>query len=148
VAVDPTGKACVEHMREGLYAVEAGSYGSGFLKVRYYPVRISFPDDVNLFFRLPYGEVHEGGVESDAVVSGTLRDGVKPVDGVKICLFHGDKQVPALCTETNDLGQYALVVPPGTYRLEISNHNERIHVTKIELPVPGYYRDRVSLGQK
>lgn len=143
--MDTNGKACIEHLPEGLCSVEASSSGSGFLNVKYYPVRVVFPEDVNLSFRLPFGEIGEGGLLSEAILSGTLMDQGKPSGDVKICLFEGSKSLPFACTVTNDLGQYALIVPPGKYRLELSRAVARIFTATIAVPVPGYYRNRVSM---
>ncbi|MBI3684004.1 MAG: carboxypeptidase regulatory-like domain-containing protein [Acidobacteria bacterium] len=145
VVVDSKGRACAEHLPEGLYSVEAGSFGSGFLKVRYYPVRVVFPDDVDLSFRLPFGDIGEGGVQSEAILSGTLTDQGNPASDVKFCLFHGDKPVAAACTVTNGLGQYSLIVPPGIYRLELTPLAKRTQSRTIDLSSPGYYRNRVTV---
>src|SRR5882672_628169 len=82
--VDSNGKACVPHLAEGFYSVEASA--SGFLNAKYYPVRVVFPDDMSFSFRLPFGEIREGMGLSEATLSGTLLDHGKPTDGVKICL--------------------------------------------------------------
>src|SRR5258705_499436 len=80
---DSNGKACVPHLAEGLYSVEASA--GGFINAKYYPVRVVFPDDMNFSFRLPFGDISEG----------TLLDNGKPYDGVKICLFEGGKSWPS-----------------------------------------------------
>src|SRR5579859_6999405 len=41
---DSKGTACTGHLPEGLYSVEVSLVG--FLNVRYYPVRVAFPEDV------------------------------------------------------------------------------------------------------
>jgi len=148
-AVDASGKACIDHLPEGLYSVEAGTGSGGFLNVRYYPVRVAFPDDVTFSIPLPYGEIREGGVRTDAVLSGTLLEAGRAVDGIKICLRENNEPIPAGCTVTNDLGQYALVVPPGKYRVELARGNSRepISSVPIELPTPGLYRNEVSMPQ-
>src|SRR5207249_4817384 len=87
VPVDTKGRACADHLPEGLYAVEASSYTALYLKVRYYPVRVVYPGDVNLEFTLPFGEIREGSVSTEAILSGTLSHQGKPSDDVKICLF-------------------------------------------------------------
>lgn len=142
-AVDSNGKACVPHLAEGLYSVEASA--GGFLNAKYYPVRVVFPDDMNFSFRLPFGEIREGMGLSEATLSGTLLDHGTPSEGVKICLFEDDKPSPSACTVTNDLGQYALTVPPAVYRIVLTRLLQRVQTTTIDLSQPGYYRNRVSL---
>jgi hypothetical protein len=143
--VSPSGKACLERLPEGLYSVEAASPGLGHLKVKYYPVRVTYPDDVTLSFDLPIGEITEGLGLSEATLSGTLiRDG-SPVESVRLCLFQGDRPSPVSCTVTNDLGQYALVVTPGVYRIEVNPREGKTKKQQIDLSQPGYYRNLVSL---
>jgi hypothetical protein len=143
--VAAAGKGCVEHLPDGLYSVEAGSPGSSHLKVKYYPVRVIYPENINLSFQLPIGEVGEGLGLSEATLSGTLTDAGDPAEGIRICLFQDNQALPLSCTVTNDLGQYALVVAPGAYRLEVSQRQHETQIGTIDLSEPGYYRNRVSL---
>lgn len=143
--VSPTGKGCIQHLPEGLYSVEAGSPGTGHLKVRYYPVRLVYPNDVDLSFELPIGEITEGLGISESTLSGTLTNENKPAEDIRICLFHDRQRAAASCTVTNDLGQYALIVAPGKYRVEVTERGGRSETTEIDLSDPGYYRNRVSL---
>lgn len=142
-SVDSAGKVCFEHLPEGIYSAEASS--SGFLNVRYYPIRLAVPDDLNFTYQLPYGEIREGLLQSEAILSGTLSDQNKPVDGVQICLFENDKSIPSACGVTNDLGQYALTVSPGKYRVEVTKSQVRIHSAMIDLSFPGHYRNEVTI---
>jgi carboxypeptidase family protein len=142
-SVDSAGKVCLEHLPEGIYSVEASS--SGFLNVRYYPVRLAVPDDVTLAFQLPYGEIREGLLQSEAILSGTLTDQNKPADAVRICLFESDKSIPSACGVTNDLGQYALTVSPAKYRVELTRSQVKIHSAMIDLSYPGNYRNEVTI---
>jgi hypothetical protein len=87
---DPDGKACISKLPDGLYSVEAGL--TGFLNVRYYPVRIKYPAVEQLQFRLPFGEITEGLLSQDATVAGTLKaDGDTPVQGANICILELDR---------------------------------------------------------
>jgi hypothetical protein len=140
---DQTGKVCVNPIPEGTYSVEASLFG--FMNVRYYPVRVAFPNDVNLTFQLPFGEITEGEISEEATLSGTLEGAQAPSPTVRICLFEERKQIPIVCTNTNDLGEYALIVQPGVYRLELTRLAERVQATTIDMSHPGYYRNRVSL---
>jgi Carboxypeptidase regulatory-like domain len=138
------GKACVSQLPEGLYAVEAGL--TGFLNVRYYPVRIEFPNNVHLSFRLPFGDIGEGGIEPDAIVSGTLEDAGHATSGIKICLLQHEGAVPTACTVTNDLGQYALTVPPGKYRVEVTRLSKTLFSGSLDLSSPGSYVNKLRLS--
>ncbi len=137
------GRACIAGIPEGLYSVEVGL--TGFLNVRYYPVRLAYPVTPELEFRLPFGEIREGGLASDAIVSGTLRRGNVSVDGAKICLLGLNVEQPVTCGVTNDLGEYALSVPPGTYRVEVRIPGGTVHRSNIEVPAPGIYRNRITV---
>ncbi len=142
----PDGTVCIDQLPEGLYSVDASL--EGFLVVKYYPVRITYPQNVRLSFRLPFGEIKEGGVQPDAILSGTLRDAAgHPQGGIGICLFR-ENLVPVSCVETNELGQYALDVSPANYRIELSKQLRPLHSTMIDLTSPGFYRDRVFLPKK
>jgi hypothetical protein len=84
ISTDAAGKAC-KTLPEGTYSVEAGL--TGFLNVRYYPVRVALPYVVDLSYRLPNGPVGEGGVEQEAILSGTLRVDGKPLEDTKIWMW-------------------------------------------------------------
>lgn len=138
------GVACVNRMPEGLYAVEASE--AGFMNVRYYPVRVTFPHDVALEFRLPFGEISEGLGLVESTVSGTLTQDGRPAEGIKICLFQQEKPTPAACSITNDLGQYALTVAPGKYAVQFYRSGRLIETATLDLTSPGFYRNRLLLG--
>jgi hypothetical protein len=141
---DRNGHACLDHLPEGFFWVEATR--SGFLHMRYYPVRVEFPKNTTLTFRLPLGEITEGMGLTDATLSGTLSDRGKPADGVTICLLTPAGLMPIACTVTNELGQYALEkIQPGNYRIELSRSQERLSLSTIDLSHPGVYRDRVKI---
>jgi hypothetical protein len=139
---DPAGDACIDQLAEGLYSVEASL--EGFLNVRYYPVQVAFPRDIHLAFTLPLGETHEGGIQPDAVVNGTLGSVEAPLSGIKICMYPSEKLIPIACTVSNELGQYALEVPPGRYRVELSRGLNSLRSTTIELLNPGDYHNKIA----
>jgi hypothetical protein len=143
---DREGRACLEKVPDGLYSVEASA--GGFMHVRYYPVRVASPRNISLAFKLPFGEVREGGVGADVIVSGTLRQSGAPLDGVRICLVREDKAEVEKCTDTNDIGQYALVITPGKYQVEIRRLQETIATSTVEFPAPGVYRNRLSISSQ
>jgi hypothetical protein len=146
---DATGRACFASTPEGLYSVEAGLIG--FLNVRYYPVRVSYPEATDLSFRLPLGEVNGDSFEQDAVMSGTLLEGDRPVGSAKVCMFEPGKTEPYICGKTTDLGEYALTVPTGTYVAVITRwKGEPIRETveppqTVKLPTPGRYRNLLAV---
>lgn len=142
-ATDQQGRACTGDLPEGLYSVEVGL--EGFLNVRYYPVRVVFPKDQDLQFQLPFAEITEGGTHEESVLSGTLEEDSKPLSGIQMCLFEDARTSASACTTTNDLGQYALAVPPAIYWLELNKLSQNITRVKIDLSNSGYYRNKVSL---
>lgn len=137
------GRACVPGLPEGLYSVEIGL--AGFLNVRYYPIRLAFPTTPDLQFRLPFGEITEGGLAADAVISGTLKRADIAIGSAKICILGLGAEQPITCGTTNELGEYALSLPPGTYRVEVTLAGGLVYRSKIEVPVPGVYRNRITL---
>ena len=141
---DQSGKVCLTAVPEGLYAVEISL--TGFLNVRYYPVRLLARNTANLTFTLPFGYIGEGGVVPESLVSGSLRRVDIAVSGVKICLFASDRSIPEACDITDDLGEYAISVAPGVYWVEISERGKQIQPRRrLDLSTPGRYRNRIGL---
>lgn len=136
------GEACQADMAEGLYYVEARR--EGFLNVRYYPVRVSFPADIRLYFRLPIGDVGEGGIARESVLSGTLMYRGEVMNAVEVCLYPLGSEVATACGVTNDIGQYALTAPPAVYRVTLKRGEQVVHAHTLDLSTPGYYRDRLK----
>jgi hypothetical protein len=133
------GEACVPKLTDGLYAVEVSL--TGFMNVRYYPVRIAYPSASRLSFRLPLSEVSEGGMFGEAYVSGTLRLDGKPMGGAQLCAI--DPKRNSHCSTTTGLGEYALALAPGTYQVEIRAQNGDMFRLMIDAPSPDVYRDLV-----
>jgi hypothetical protein len=138
---DKRGKACFDSIPEGLYAVETGL--TGFLNVRYYPVRISPSSQSNLSFALPFGEITEGGVGQDSTLSGTIKLSGAPVQGAEVCVT--GKSAFRKCVVTDDLGEYALIVPAGDYDAEVRIRNGKMYRSKVDVSVPGVYNNRLTL---
>jgi hypothetical protein len=90
------------------------------------------------------GEVSEGGLLDEAVVSGTLRLSGELSPAVKICIVERSGRPPVTCTVTDELGQYALSIPPGSYIVELFQRGKKIGTLPIDLPTGGYYRDRIT----
>ena len=141
---DKNGVACLQAVPEGLYSVEVGR--AGFLNVRYYPVRVAPEISPTLQFRLPFGEITEGLLVSEATLSGTLRRGTVVVSGAEICLsaVSTETQVSARCALTNDLGEYVIIVPPGAYTATIRVGREMRADQRIEMPSAGTFRNLIQ----
>jgi hypothetical protein len=140
---DNKGRACLT-LREGSYAIEVGL--SGFLNVRYSPVRVFPARSIQLTYRLPIGDILEGGVAPESILSGTLTQGDAVISGVSICAFQASGKQVVGCTHSDAMGEYALAVPPGNYRIEIRTPNGKVHVSEIDVTEPGMYRNRLKLG--
>jgi hypothetical protein len=139
---DSNGKACISALAEGLYSVEVGL--TGFLNVRYYPVRVAYPVAQNLHFRLPFGEITEGGIGQDVTISGTLLHNGAPVGGAEICVFSPDGTSPLTCGLTTELGEYALSFRPGTYDVDVKAAGVT-HRSRIDVLAPGVYRNLLAI---
>jgi hypothetical protein len=142
---DSNGKACITSLPEGLYSVEAGL--AGFLNVRYYPVRVKYPAVEQLQFRLPLGEITEGLLSQEATVAGTLKVGDNPVEGANICILELEHNTRVTCARTNDLGEYALSLPPGVYAVETRMLDGAVHHSKINVSAPGSYRNLITVTE-
>jgi len=143
---DDRGTACVDHLPEGTYSVEASR--GGFVNSMYYPVRVLFPRNKSLYFRLPIGEVTEGPILQEVELSGTLAEAGGAAEGVKICLFDPGGGNPVVCTVTNDLGQYAIKLAPRIYRLELTRQQQKLDGRTIDLSVPGFYHDKLKIPER
>jgi Carboxypeptidase regulatory-like domain len=139
---DKNGVACLSGIPEGLYSVEASL--TGFLHVKYYPVRAVPLAKQTLSFWLLFGEISEGGLGDDSTLSGTLLKGGVPVEAAKICIT-ANTGVPKTCTVTNEIGEYALQGPPGVYATEIHTKDGKVYRSQIDMSTPGIYRNRLSL---
>jgi hypothetical protein len=139
---DSDGKSCVSNLSEGLYSVEAGM--TGFLNVRYYPVRVKYPAVEQLQFHLPFGEITEGLLSQEATVAGTLKEGDNPVEGADICILELDHNTRVTCALTNDLGEYAFSLPPGAYAVETRMRGGVVHRSKIDVSTPGSYKNLID----
>lgn len=141
---DGRGMACISRLPTGQYAVEAGL--GGFLHVRYYPVRVPAAGKIKLRFSLPFGEITEGSLAPEAILNGTLRRAGRIVPGAKMCFYRGDSpgSPPVTCVTTDDLGEYALVLPVGIYNIDIYAGASRVKQSQVEMSKPGIYRNAVA----
>jgi hypothetical protein len=142
MTTDAKGKACLA-VPEGTYSVEVGM--TGFLNVRYYPVRVIYPFGPKLVFRLPFGELTEGGMTGEADLVGTLLYKGKPAEYVEVCVLKNTSDAIIACGKTNYFGEYALSVPPGTYRTEIRTHDGKVFRSNITVSIVGRYRNQLVI---
>ncbi len=78
------------------------------------------------------------------MLSGTLKRADKVASGITICLYQADTLVG--CDTTDDLGEYAIAVPPGVYSIDISGVNVRSQPRQqIDLSSPGMHRRIIFL---
>lgn len=141
---DKNGRACFAKIPEGLYKVEAGL--TGFLYVSYHPVRVTAAGPVDLSFVLPIGEITEGGVGESSSLNGTLvGDDNLPVAFAQICL--AAESGFERCMVTDELGEYAFIVPPAVYRVRVRLEGSTREST-VDVAVPGNYRNRISVRKQ
>lgn len=138
---DKEGRACFK-LPEGVYSVEAGHIG--YLNVRYYPIRVAagraMPDTTLL---LPVGDVLEGEIAKDSVLSGSVSLDGKPVQSDQVCLLKKGTHETVSCALTNEFGEYALTVPPGIYDLEVHTWKKTLFSSTEDLSSPGSHRKRI-----
>ena len=138
------GEACVR-VPEGMYAVEAGL--TGFVTVRYYPISVHPEHSTNLSFRLPLGETTEGGVGAQALLAGTLQIFGSPALGTTICLLKESSDDIVTCGKSDGLGEYAIWVRPGKYRVEVKTGQGQSFRSSISVEQPGTYRNKIAIGR-
>lgn len=142
-AVDKAGRACFK-LPEGVYSIEAGHVG--FLNVRYYPIRIvagrERPDTV---MSLPLGDVLEGEIAKDSVLSGSVFLDGKPVQSDQVCLLKKRTREIVSCALTNEFGEYAVTVSPGIYDLEVRTWKKMLFSSTEDLSSPGSHRKRIVI---
>jgi hypothetical protein len=139
---DKDGQVCLSGIPEGLYAVE--THLMGFLHVRYYPVRVVALARQKLSFSLPFAEITEGGLGDESTLTGTLLKAGAAVVSAEVCMIKlpGDAKT---CTATNDVGEYVLLGPAGTYQTEVRTIDGAIYGSRINMSVPGIYRNQLTL---
>jgi hypothetical protein len=135
------GTFAVQLLPEGLYSVEVSS--PGFLNVRYYPVAVKFPIRSELTVLLPVGEISEGGIQTEATLSGTLL-GKGTVS--HICVGRIGNNPQTKCTDTNELGQYAISMAPGIYLVHVTQKQKEVLRRRVNLSKPGIYGNLIKLN--
>ena len=141
---ETNGKTCVPSVPEGEYAVEASA--PGFMRIRVYPIIVRTPDEITLPIQLILGSFDpelSTYVGFDATAYGTLIDQGSPAPNAKLCLFEGSQREPAKCVNTNDVGQYKLVIRPGRYRVELTPSTGKSRSAAVAFTSPGFYHNRI-----
>ncbi len=113
----------------------------------YSPVLVRTPHETILPIRLILGSfdpLRSTYVGTEATMYGTLMDGTKRLANVKICAFEADRKQPTKCTNTNDVGQYELVMPARQYTIELPQALGKPYALRVDLSNPGYYHNRLS----
>lgn len=134
---DQRGEACFERLAAGRYSAEGDC--DGFLNVRLQPIRLMPKQTLRVKMMLPFGEIFEGGVSGEAVVSGTLSASGAPLKFARVCAFVSGNSVPTTCVLTDELGEYAFSVAPGKYRARVEGTPSR--EWGLDLSAPGHYKN-------
>ena len=143
LSADVRGRGCFK-LPEGVYAVEAGH--NGYLNVRYYPFRVLIARPrLETTMRLPIGEITEGGVSEDAVLSGTVTLDEQPVRSGEICILRKETHLIVTCGVTDEFGEYVLTVPPGFYDLEARTPQRQVFTSTADISTPGFHRKRIVI---
>jgi hypothetical protein len=141
---DERGIACIEELQEGLYAIEASM--PGFLTVRYYPVRPAPERVTTLRYMMQLGDIRtERLTDGDALVVGTLKSSGQPVARARICLKQPEGNAEPRCSDTSQIGEYLIAVPPGAYVVEITAMGST-STSPLLLRGNGIYRNRLELS--
>ena len=141
---DPQGKACASNTPEGPYSVEASL--EGFLHGLYFPVSVTYSRPSLVVIRLPLGDVMEDTVSRNVTVSGSLFYKGVPVRYANICL-RGIKDGYVSCTKSNDLGEYAFLIPAGLYELNLTLPDGSPRSTRLDFSTPGaVYRNAIRVS--
>lgn len=138
---DKDGIYAFPEVPDGNYTIEASM--KAHVSVRYFPIRILYPFGFERDFRLPADEVYESDAPDKAHVAGELKIAEKPLGGASVCLKRRQEHV---CTTTNRLGQYSLLVQPGTWQVVVTAPKEKETFPRqyLQLRKPGEYRDLIQ----
>ena len=143
-STDRRGTACIESLPEGWYSVEVTA--TGFLSMRYHPVRLIPERSRLLLFQLDFGDAATEPFDAvDALVSGTLRSNGEPVTRARICLRRkGAPENEEQCTGMSSNGEYVLSVVPGEYQVQITTDGKAF-TSSLNVASPGIYRNLLSI---
>lgn len=140
---DSSGRFRMDLVPNGTYYLEASK--PGFLNVRYHPIRVRFSRPVEQEFVLPFdwGAVIRNELPGQlATLTGELFINGKPLAGVDLCAINSGGRV---CTTTNEIGQYALQVRPGTYQVTVQRGRDVIARQNLHLLQASEYVDLITI---
>lgn len=135
---DRQGRYAFVEVPDGSYSLEV-SY-NGFVGVRLSPIRVQFPFRVKENFVLEVALGNGDAVYVYTQVVGELKQAGRRLSHAKLCL----EGPGGGCTETNGIGQYSLVVLPGSYDVLVSANGNNLWKGHIDLPRVGPYRDKIQ----
>ncbi len=138
---DSRGRYSFADLPDGEYSLEAEL--RGFVSVRYKPLRIYFPADVERNFVLELaGFGHDGVYASSKLVGELFWRGAR-VSTASICLNRADQSQQPVCTVTNGLGQYVIDVPSAVYVVTV-DRGAGLHTEEtLDLSTAGEYRNKL-----
>ena len=143
LSTDGKGRACFK-LPEGIYSIEAGY--TGYLNVRYYPIRVLIAKTLlDIEMRLPIGDITEGGVAQDAAFSGSVFIEDQSVKSGEVCLLHKETHTRVACGHTDEFGEFALSVPPGSYDVEIRTPHGQLFSSTADIEASGFLRKRFAI---
>jgi hypothetical protein len=137
------GKDTVPPLSDGEYSLEATA--AGFLRVKYYPIIVTFPNVFNFDVSMRVGATLEGGIGRDDPyrrVYGVLRKQDRVLASATVCLLGNGHQY---CSTTNALGQYFLQVLAGSYAVEVEANGAVIFASRLDLSARDEYKNRLQL---
>ena len=139
---DVRGEYSFPELPDGVYAITAKL--DGFVSISLQPIRIYYPVQTKRDFRLEVADLGtEGGIFTHSAVVGELKSGSTRVASAKICLLRMAISAEPVCTTTNRLGQYFLLVAPGVYDVTIEPSGGAASWKRLDLTVPGEYRNKL-----
>jgi hypothetical protein len=138
---DQNGRICWK-LSEGVFAMEAEA--AGFIGVRLSPVRVDFPIRRTVTFYMPIGDTTEGGIEGTANFTGVLVLDGEPQVAARICLFEEKTPSHVKCEDTNEFGEYAIAVPPGSYLVEVTPAKKALFRARLRAQSSGRYHSMLK----
>jgi hypothetical protein len=139
---DNDGQACFFQLPDGIYNVEFSL--QGFLTVSYQGVRINILRPAILEVVMLFGDVIEHDVSPPlAKVTGILKVRGDLLAEAIICAY--DKQSNNLvnCSRSDRFGQFALLLEPESYIIEI-RHKDKVYFRgRINIPRAGIYSELI-----
>jgi len=137
---DGAGNYVFDELPDGDYSL--GATADGHIGTTYSPLKIRYPTRESRDFVLPLVIYQTKRIELNVSIIGTLLLGGKPLVHATVCLL---REPVKRCVETNDFGQYSLMVEPGIYRAWVMNNERILWASSLEFPRPDSYRDPIRI---